>query len=475
MLIKKSFFLKFLSFVLLACFCATAAVADSRLIPPDKIVYPKLKFELPKAERVVLENGIVLYIMEDNELPLVNVNAIFRTGSIYDPPGKEGVAELAAYLMRTGGTKKTASDQLDRRLDFLAASISFSMATDHATGDLSVLSKDIAEALDYFSQMIIAPAFEKKKLEIAVQLKIEDLRRLQDNPQRLAFREFNRLMFENDARGRLSTPKSLHAITRCDLRRFHQEFFHPQNAMFAITGDITRDQAINLFSKYFGAWKKGRVSEEAPPPKQTFTPGLYYLHKEIPQSTIVIGQFAPGKHHPDYHAFSVLDFIAGSGGFNSRIFDAVRNNEGLAYSAGSFYRARPAFGIFGAYAFTKTSSTLQALSLINGTVDEIRKKNVTPQELEWAKQSTINGFIFSFTSAEQIAWQQMRNEFEKMPPDYLELYRDKIEKITLDDLRRLADIYLNKTKNVVLILGDSKNFDEPAGDLPEPVLIKPQE
>ncbi len=454
----------------LSGFLRDSCAADARFI-----VYPQLKFALPRAERVVLENGIILYIMEDHELPLVNVNALFRTGSIYDQEGKEGAAELAAYVMRTGGTKKLSGDEIDRRLDFLAASISFSMAADHATGDLSALSKDIDEALNYFSQMILTPAFEKKKLNLAVQLKSEDLRRMQDNPQRLAFREFNRLIYQNDARGRLPSQKSLAAIKRRDLSGFHERFFHPQNAMFAVSGDITREQAINLFTKYFSAWKKGEIIDEAPAPKKDFSPGIYYLHKDIPQSTIVTGQFAPGKHHPDFYAFSVLDFIAGSGGFNSRIFNAVRNNEGLAYSAGSFYRVRPSFGVFGAYAFTKTSSTLQALSLINTTLDEIRKNTITAQELDWAKQSIINGFIFSFTGSEQIAWQQMRNEFEKMPPDYLDLYRDKIENITLADLHRLANVYLDKTKNVVLILGDSKNFDKPAGELPAPVLIEPQE
>jgi len=473
---KKLFILKILFFALWANFCATAADADSRLIAPDKIAYPELKFDLPKAERVVLENGIVLYIMEDHELPIVNINALFRTGSIYDPPGKEGVAELVAFVMRTGGTKKLAGDEIDRRLDSLAASISFSMSTEHATGDLSVLSKDIDEALDYFSQMIISPAFEKCKLNIVIQLKIEDLRRLQDNPQRLALREFNRLIYQNDARGRLTTQQSLRAVTRCDLRKFHQKFFRPQNAMFAVTGDITREQAIDLFTKYFGSWKKDEALGEPPAlPPPPFTPGLYYLHKAIPQSTIVTGQFAPGKHHPDYYAFALLDFIAGSGGFNSRIFDTVRNNEGLAYSAGSFYRARPSFGVFGTYAFTKTSSTHQALALILETLKKIKKGTITPKELSWAKQSVINSFIFSFTNAEQIATQQMMNEFEKMPPDYLDAYRDNIKKVSLDDLRRVANSVLKQENNIILILGDTQHFDRPTLKLPAAVMITPLE
>ena len=111
-------------------------------------------------------------------------------------------------------------------------------------------------------------------------------------------------------------------------------------------------------------------------PPQNSNAGLYYINKEIPQSTIISGQFAPSKNDPDFYAFTVLDFIAGSGGFPSRIFNAVRNNEGLAYSAGSFYRARPDYGVFGTYAFTKTSTTLKTLSLINSVLDNIKSDTI---------------------------------------------------------------------------------------------------
>lgn len=475
MRIKKVSISAILSFALLACFYAATAAADLRLRPPDKITYPELKFEPPKAERAVLENGIVLYIMEDHELPVVNLSALIRTGSIHDPVGKEGVAELTAQLMRTGGTKKLKSDELDKRLDYLAASASISMHADYASANFSVLSKDLEEGLNILSQIFISPAFEKKKLELAVQLKKEDLLRLQDNPQRLAFREFNRLVYQNDPRGKLTSNKSLDNIIRSDLINFHRRFFHQNNIMFSITGDITKEQAVKMLTKHFGNWKKGLAAEKIPAPSANPKGGIYYLPKEIPQSTIVTGQFAPGKHNPDYYSFTVLDFIAGSGGFNSRIFSAVRNNEGLAYSAGSFYRAHSSFGVFGAYAFTKTSSTIQTLSLINSVLDEMKLNSVNHDELSWAKQSINNRFIFSFTSAESIARLQMGIEFQQLPADYLEKYRERIENVSLEDLKRLSNAYLNKTNNVVLILGDYKNFDKPLNQIPEPVIIKQQD
>jgi predicted Zn-dependent peptidase len=152
----------------------------------------------------------------------------------------------------------------------------------------------------------------------------------------------------------------------------------------------------------------------------------------------------------------------------------VRNNEGLAYSAGSFYRPKPAYGVFGTYAFTKTSSTLKTLSLLNSVLENIQSDTITDKEIGWAKKSIENGFIFSFVTPEQIAWQQMNLEYEKLPADFLLNYRNKIKNVTMKDLNRVAVKYLNKTKNVVLILGDSKKFDEP-WTTGRHILITPEE
>ena len=471
----KFIFPLLISFLLAGGVAPATSAADSQFTNPDKINYPPLKFNLPQTQRVVLDNGIVLYILEDHELPLVNINALIRTGTMYDPEGKEGVADLTAYVMRTGGTEKLNSTEFDSRLDFMAASATITMSLDSAQVSFSVLNKDLDKGLDLLAQIIIQPAFEQKKLELAKELKKEDLRRLQDDPQRLVFREFNRLIYRGNSRGRFPSPKSLGNIERDDLIKFHHRFFQPNNIMFAVTGDITKEQAIDKIRHYFGEWKVESSPVPTALPPQKSNAGFYYVNKEIPQSTIISGQFAPSKTGADFYAFTVFDFIAGSGGFPSRIFNAVRNNEGLAYSAGSFYRARPAYGVFGTYAFTKTSTTLKAFSLINSVLDNIKSNTLTGKELAWAKTSINNGFIFSFTSAEKIASQQMDIEYEKLPADYLVNYRKKIESITLKDVNRVAAKYLDKEKTVVLILGDTKQFDKPSTKTGQPILITPED
>ncbi len=466
--------------ILLACIfmvpakAGRAASSSGFPPPPDQIQYAPLHFELPQAHRVVLDNGIVLYILENHELPLVNIKALVKTGTMHDPSGKEGTAELTAYGMRTGGTSALKSGDMDSELDFMAAAASVTMSMESAQVGFSVLNSHLERGLDLLAQMLIHPVFEQDKFELARQLKNEEIRRIKDDPQRLAFQEFNRLIYQNDPRGRFPSYKSLANIHRGDLIDFHRRFFLPNSTMFAVSGDITRDEAIKIFTRYFGRWEKGTVPADIPLPSQRPRAAVYLINKEIPQSTIISGQFTVSKNNPDFYAFTVMDFIAGSGGFPSRILSTVRNNEGLAYSAGSFYRAKPDYGFFGCYAFTKTSSTMKALSLLDTVLEDIKANSVTARELDWSKKAINDGFIFSFSTSEQIVWQQMNIEYEKLPPDFLINYRNKINRVTLKDLNNAADKYLDKKKNVVLILGDSKKLDHPlpAGGF---TLITPEE
>ncbi len=451
------------------------AVSGSPLTSPDKLKYAPLQFNLPQTQRVVLDNGIVLHILENHELPLVNINALVKTGTMYDPQGKAGVAELTAYVMRTGGTKKLSSTEIDKQLDSIAASVSLSMSLESARINFSILKENLEKGIDLFSQILLQPALEKDKFELAVQLKKEELRRIKDDPQKLAFREFNKLIYANDPRGSFPSYKSLANIERNDLVEFYNHFFLPNNIIFAVSGDITKKEVLEIFSRYFGEWEPRNIPAYLPPPAGKSKAGLYCIDKDITQSIIVSGQFTTSKTDPDFYSFTVLDFIIGSGGFPSRIFSAVRNNEGLAYSAGSFYQAKPAYGIFGTYAFTKTSSTMKTLSLINSILEKIKTGTITVGETNWAKQSIINGFVFSFDTPEHIAWQQVNLESEKLPADFLINYRNNIEKVSVRDLNDTAVKYLDKTKNAVLILGNSKKFDKPLSTIAQPLLITPQE
>ncbi|MBE9547522.1 MAG: insulinase family protein [Proteobacteria bacterium] len=443
-----------ITLIFLILFASVACAAEpSPLINPDDIRYQPLTFTPPKAERVVLENGMILYILEDHEIPIVNISAIIRTGSIYNPEEKEGLAEITGDVMRTGGTKNMTGDEIDDALEYFAGAIDVSIGMESGSATLSVLKENLDEGLDIFSAIIMNPVFDENKLKTAKNLKIEALRRVLDEPQKVAFREFRRLIYAGNPRGKLPSIDSVGKIARDDLVRVHGKFFYPGNLMMAVVGDITRDEAVSKIKRYWGAWNRKGETAKIPYPKAKQKGATNYIFKDVPQSTIIIGHLTPEKKNPDFYPFTVLDFILGSGGFRSRIIHEVRNNLGLAYSTGSFYSGRSGYGIFGAYAITKTSSTAKVLSLIMSIINDVRNKGVTESELSWAKKSINNRFIFAFDSTDQIAVQQMMIEYNKLPENFLTTYRTKIGNVTAEDLKRVAEKYLPPNRATILVVG----------------------
>jgi len=460
-MLYRCFLLSVLLYAVLFCIGTNAEGNSSiPLINPDELPYRQIQFAPPQAQRVLLDNGIILYIFEDHELPLVNISAVIRTGSNYDPAGKEGLAELTGTLLRTGGTQSISADAIDEALDFFAGSLSVSMSRDSGSISLSVLKDNVDEGLNIFSQIIANPAFEEFKIKLAKELKIEDLRRIADNPQKLAFRELKRFLYGNNPAGRLSSITTIQNIQKDDLIRFYKQFFYPKNTMIAVSGDISSEQAIMKIKKYFGSWDESIKHYTIPPIPAKQKGHIYFLSKDIPQSIIISAQLAPGKKNHDTYAFEILDFILGSGGFKSRIFQQIRNNLGLAYSTGSFYTKLSGYGVFGAYAITKSETTANVLSNIQTIIRDVKTTVIDKKDLEAAIKSINNNFIFSFHSAEQIALQQLMMEYDNLPGDYLATYRDRIAKVRAEDLMQIANKYLSPDEAVILVVGNENAYNQ---------------
>ncbi len=429
------------------------------LPPPDSLKYRPLTFNLPQARQKVLSNGIRLYLMEDSELPLVKITLLVKAGQADDPPGKEGLAELTGKVMLTGGARGLTGAQVDEELALMAADVGCSANLEYSLCTLSVLKKDLARALDIFSRILQEPAFEEGKLQLSRSLKREELRRIADNPDELAFRQYRRLLYKGDPRGRLATLASLDRIERQDLATFHRRFFSPENVILTVSGDISEKDALSELNARLGGWPRGNGRKALPPPAGGQTSSLSLLSKDTPQSIILYGHLGPAISSPDFYPFTVLDFILGSGSFRSRLFQEIRTNRGLAYSTGSIYAGRKSFGIFQAYAFTKADSTAQVLRIIKDIIQSIRTDGIHPDELLGAKNALGNNFIFTFKSADDVAVQQMMLEYQELPLNFLETYRERIAAVKAEDVKRLAVKYLDPEEAIILVVGQEKKFD----------------
>ena len=432
-------------------------------VNPRTMTFAPMKYEIPKAERFVLANGMTVYLMTDRELPLVNVTAYVGTGSIYEPAEKIGLAGLTAAVMRSGGIEGITPEQLDAELEFMASGVECSIGTDLGNVSLATLRKNIDRTLELFAGVIRAPAFNQARFDLAIRKTLEALRRQNDDPKGVADRELRKAIYAGNPLGRYPTPPTVKAITRDDLIAFHRKYYHPNNIILAVSGDIGRQELEEKLNAVFGTWVKAAVEfPKVPWPDMTMKSEVLSVKKEIDQSVIRMGHIGITKDNPDLYAIRVMDFILGGNGFNSRLMSEIRTREGLAYNVDSYFDIGRKFpGIFLAETETKSGSTAKAMGLMLDLMTGMKKEPVTEQELKLAKESMINSFVFGFTKTDMIVNQRARLEYYGYPKDYLENYRDNIARVTRDDVLRVAQKYLHPDLLIKVVVGDDARFDKP--------------
>ncbi len=453
----------FISLLLLSCQPVRQHPLDTILpmsADPRGMRFSTSEFHPPKPQRITLPNGIVLFLMEDHELPLIQMEVLVRTGSIHDSPDRIGLAGLAGTVMRTGGTATRSGDEVDRWVDQVAAELSVGIGLEAASLEMDLLKKDFDAGLTLLSEMLRSPAFSEEKLEIAKNNALEAIRRRNDHPGGIARRWFGKHLYgKAHPYAREPTQETIRAITREDLVAFHRRYFAPNQTMIGVTGDFDTAETIEKIEAAFLGWKRQAVVFPEVAPAVEPAAGLHLIHKPISQTQIRIGHLGIRQDNPDFFALSILDDILGAGGFSSRLFSDVRTRQGLAYSVGSLFRpGHLERGIFVAYAETRAESTAQTISAILAHLHKIQEEPVSEEEWRGAKEAFLNAFIFSFASPAQVVSQHMSLEYYGLPPDYLERYRDNVMKVTREDILRVAREHLHPDRLVILTVGDKTRF-----------------
>jgi zinc protease len=431
-------------------------------VDPRKLAFPPLNFQLPKSERVQLKNGMVVYLLQDHELPIVSLTAYLNAGSIYDPPDKVGLAALTGATLRSGGTLSTSPDKLDRELEFMASSIESAINTDHANVSLSTLSKNLDRTLALFTEIMTKPAFDPARVELARSHAIEAIRRQNDDPKGIAGRELNRAIYQGHPLGRIPTLASVQAVSRDDLISFQKRYFYPANTTLAVSGDFDRKKLLDSLETLFAGWPNHAASfPEVPAPKEDLSAQVLHVQKEVNQSVIRMGHLGIDKNNPDLYAIKVVDYILGGGG-TSRLTQEIRSNQGLAYNVDSYFETGRRFrGPFVAETETKSETTARAITLLSSIIAGMTQAEVSEVELKLAKDAIINSFIFGFARSDAVVNQQARLEFYGYPEGYLANYRDNIARVTRQDVLRVARKYLHPDAMKLVVVGDERKFDKP--------------
>ncbi len=462
--------MKKVAFFLVITLVLLSGCAPSRL-RPDQIASPPLHFALPEIKPVTLTNGIRVYFKEDHELPLIHLTVMAPGGAIDDPAEKVGLASLLAKSLRTAGAGSRSADQIDTDLEQLAADFSVSADTYAVTLDLSLLASDLERGLDLLHAVLRTPAFEQARIELARKQMLEAIRRQNDHPQSIASRTLLRAIYGDHPLGRTPTEETVQAISREDLLAAYQESFSPEKLWIAVSGDFNRAQLMTELEARFASWPaQKRVPRILPPLTGGNVGVLIHGQKELPQSVVMLGQIGVDKVASDLHAVRVMNFILGGGGFNSRMMKEIREERGLAYSVYSYFQVgRLLPGPFIAQCETKSSTTIEALELMLAAMETIRTQPVRAEELQVAKESLNNSFVFSFTNPHDVVTQAMRLDFYDYPGDYLESYRDKVAALTFTDIQQAARDHLQPERMSIVLIGNEQGFEAPLATLEFPL------
>ncbi len=460
---------------LLAAGLARAAAAQTIPDHPDKLTFKPIRFEVPRASdyRVPLKNGIVSLVAEDRTLPLVNISLVVRVGSYLEPPGKEGLAGLTGSMIRRGGTKSLTAEQLDEKLDFLAAQASTGIGDTQGSAGLNCLADNLDESLRIFVEMLKEPRFQEDRLALAKEQMLQEMKKRNDDAADIEHREFNVLMYgEKQLTNRFPTAASVNSITRDDLVAFHRKWFHPASMVAAVSGAFDRAPMIRKLEAALAGWPGAKpVVPPVPSEIATAAPGLYRIEKDVPQGRVSIGLPTVKRDDPDIYSLEVMNEILGGSGFTSRITRTVRSNEGLAYAAGSGIRFGVYYpGVFRAAFQSKSRTVTYALQLVLDEIRRMREGPVTEEELDTIKKSLIETLPSTFASKAQTVGVFAADEFTVRDPSYWVRYRERIGAVTTADVQRVARKYLDPAKFVALVVGNQKEID--IGDGKHPLKIE---
>jgi predicted Zn-dependent peptidase len=435
-------------------------------MPPGMPAVPDLEFRPPQGERFTLENGLVVYLMKDNTLPVVHVSALIGVGNANDPAEKIGLGELTAQLLKDGGTKSYTAEEIDKQLEYLGASIESSPYSEETRLDMTVLKKDLGKVLDIYAEVLRNPVFDEQKLKLAKDEDLEMLRRRNDKPNDVLFREAKRMFYgEKHPYGWRKEVATVSAIARADLQAFHAAYYKPNNIIVSVTGDFaSNEEMLNTLKAKFSSWEKGAVTKpEIPDFEPKKGRQIYFINKDVAQAFIVIFQKGLGYNSPKEYPLTVLSEILG-GGMQSRLMTEVRSKKGLAYTVSTYSGKRTKHGFTYTYCGTKPETYSQALTEILKQLERAGSEPVPQDELKRGKDAIINPFVFKFPTPAKLIAERASEEFYQLKDGYLDNYVSRMRKVSQEDILATAKDIFDTKNALIFVIGNSKKFDKPLSD-----------
>ena len=433
-----------------------------KLVPDMPPTGAPKTFHFPQAATKTLSNGLRVFVVSDNGEPAVAARlVILSAGTIHDPVGAPGVAQMTANLLNQG-TEKRSAQEIAEAIDFIGGSLGADAGKDSTTVTLDIVKKDLNTGLDLMSDVVLHPSFSADELERQRQQLLSNLTVQYSDPEYLASGVFNRVVYGGSPYGwpAEGTPDTVKKLDREQLAKFHHTNYAPNQSLLGFAGDITPDEAFAVADKYFGAWPKLDVGASAPPSSGAASQGRHIWLIDRPdavQTQIRVGKPGIRRNDPDYIPVVVMNRIFG-GGYNSRLNTEVRVKKGLTYSAYSSFTPHLYAGAFAVGTYTRTQATVDALKLVMNLVAQMSTGDVTAKELDFSRDYLAGVYPIQSETAEQVADRVLTAAAFDLPADYNSSYPDKIRSVTPEQVQDVAKRYLGADDLDIVLAGNVSAF-----------------
>jgi len=407
-----------------------------------------------EVHREVLKNGLTVLIKTDRTVPTVSLQGVFLGGQRFEDRRKAGISAFVARMLTKGTTSRTA-EELAQEVESLAGSLSGYSGRNSLGLQAEFLSRFFPRAVELFADVLRNPTFDPEEMEKERKRVLAAVRREKDNPARMAFRVFAETLFRVHPYGlrRLGTERSLNSITREDLIAFYRSFILPTNGVIAIVGDVDYREALRWVRRYLGDWTGEPFSPPRVPQEPPLT-SVRLVRKDNPnkqQAHVVLGFPGTRIGHPDQYPLEVLDTIlSGQGG---RLFRKLRDQEGLAYTVTSFSRVGLDPGYFGTYIATSPRNLQRAIEGLQRELERVSRQEVTREELERAKRYIVGTYEIGLQTHAAQAMTMALDERYGLGFDYGKRYIQRIQKVTAEDVLRVAKAYIDLDRYVLVVVG----------------------
>ncbi|MBN1350548.1 insulinase family protein [candidate division KSB1 bacterium] len=419
-------------------------------------------FKLPEYEKFTLKNGLTVYLMEQHEVPLIYLSAVFPAGAVKDGD-RYGLAALTADGLLFG-TSKFTKKQIEETLDFLGASYSTSASQEAAEVDMSFVNKDLDQILPILKEIIVHPVFDEQEFEKRKKRLLNELELAKERPSRVISAYYSKFLFDQHVYGNpiSGTVNGVSKINAVDLKDFYASNYVPGESAIAIVGDFKTSEMKKRVKALFKDWKsKGAASKAASTDVKPFSKKrLLLVNKDDATETqFLIGGLGIKRSNPDFVPVQVINTILG-GRFTSWLNDELRVNRGLTYGARSFFRAYKNAGLFALYSYTRTEKTVEAIDVALEVYDKLLKQGIDQETLKSAQNYIKGQYPPDYETAGDLASLLTEMFVYDFDESFINNFQKNVDQMTVEKARHIVQTWFPKENLQFVLIGKAVEIRE---------------